>query len=169
MTGIRIVRRLREPRIDAAALRDAAARLAAAAEPLARRRGAVWPAAADVLLVGDRASAAAHRAANGADGPTDAITLLYAATPAEPARAEILLDPLVARRAAAARAPDTLLPEERSLPWDADRELALYLAHAFDHLAGSEDATATGYRAMRRRELRWLASLPAPPRFFLPG
>lgn len=168
MIRIGIVRRLREPRIDATALRDAAVRFAAAAEPLARRRGAVWPAAADVLLVGDRASAAAHRSANGADGPTDAITLLYAATPAEPARAEILLDPLVARRAAAARDPDTLLPEERGLPWDGDLELALYLAHAFDHLAGSDDATPAGYRAMRRRELRWLASLPSRPRFFRP-
>lgn len=165
---IRIVSRVRAARLDGAALLAAAERFASAAAPLARRRGAPWPARVDVLLVGDRASAAAHRAANGAAGPTDAITLLYAATPAEPARAELILDPLVARRAAAARDPATLLPEERALPWSADAELALYLAHGFDHLAGSDDAAAAGYRAMRRRELRWLAALPAPPRFFLP-
>ena len=169
MTEIRIVRRVRAPRLDARALRAAAA-FAAAAEPLARRRGrgAAWPAAVDVLLLGPRESAAAHRAANGVPGATDAITLPYAATPAAPARAEILLCPAVARAAAAGRDPATLLPEERALPWSADAELALYLAHGFDHLAGSEDAAAAGYRAMRRRELRWLAALPAPPRFFLP-
>ena len=167
-SDIRIVRRLRAPRLDAAALRAAAERLAAAAERLARRRGAPWPASVDVLLVGDRESAAAHLAANGAEGPTDAITLFYAATPADPARAELVLCPPVAVRAAAARDPATLLPEERTLPWSADAELALYLAHGFDHLAGSDDAASAGYRAMRRRELRWLAALPSPPRFFLP-
>ncbi|MBQ3810327.1 MAG: hypothetical protein II839_05855, partial [Kiritimatiellae bacterium] len=71
-------------------------------------------------------------------------------------------------RAAAVRDPATLLPDERALRWNADAELALYLAHGFDHLAGSDDATAAGYRAMRRRELRWLAALPSPPRLFLP-
>lgn len=167
MTEIRIVRRLRAPRLDARALRTLAGRLAAAAAPLARRRGAPEPAAVDVLLVGDRESAEAHLAANGAEGPTDAITLFYAATPAAPAHAEILLDPLVARRAAAARDPATLLPEERGLSWSEDAELALYLAHGFDHLAGSDDATAAGYRAMRRRELRWLAGLAPLPRLFL--
>ena len=168
MTDVRIVRRLRAPRLGADALLAAAAHVAAAAEALARRRGAPWPARVDVLLVGDRESAAVHLAANGAAGPTDAITLFYAATPAEPARAELVLCPPVAARAAAARDPATLLPDERALPWSADMELALYLAHGFDHLAGSDDATAAGYRAMRRRELRWLAALPSPPRFFLP-
>jgi len=37
-----------------------------------------------------------------------------------------------------------------------DRELALYLAHGCDHLAGADDATPRQRAAMRRRELRWL-------------
>jgi rRNA maturation RNase YbeY len=37
-----------------------------------------------------------------------------------------------------------------------DRELALYLAHACDHLSGAADATPPARRRMRTRELRWL-------------
>lgn len=37
------------------------------------------------------------------------------------------------------------------------RELALYVAHGFDHLAGADDDTPARRRAMRRRETRWLA------------
>jgi ssRNA-specific RNase YbeY (16S rRNA maturation enzyme) len=163
---VRVELRVRSPRIDAAALRDAAERLSALAAPLARRRGAPDFASLEVLLVGERASAAAHRAANGAEGATDVITLPYAATPLAPARAELVACPAVALRAAAARDPATLLPEERRLAWSADLELALYLAHGLDHLAGSSDATAAGYRAMRLRELRWLAALGPAPRLF---
>lgn len=39
---------------------------------------------------------------------------------------------------------------------DIDGELALYLAHGADHLAGSGDYTAADRQRMRRRELRWL-------------
>jgi ssRNA-specific RNase YbeY (16S rRNA maturation enzyme) len=43
-------------------------------------------------------------------------------------------------------------------------ELALYLAHGIDHLAGHDDDTPAARRSMRRRELRWLARLsPLPP------
>ena len=163
---VRVELRVRAPRVDRAALRAAAERLAALAAPLARRRGAPDFASLDVLLVGERASAAAHRAANGAEGATDVITLPYAATPLAPARAELVVCPAVALRAAAARDPATLLPEERRLAWSADLELALYLAHGLDHLAGSSDAIAAGYRAMRLRELRWLAALGPAPRLF---
>ena len=169
MTDIRVALRVRAPRLDGAAVRALAARLAAPAEALARRRGAPWPARIDVLFVGPRASAAAHVAATGAAGATDVITLAYAATPAEPARAELIVCPAVARAAAAARDPATLLPEERAQPWSADAELALYLAHGHDHLAGSDDAAPAGYRAMRRRELGWLAALAPLPRPFLPA
>jgi rRNA maturation RNase YbeY len=37
------------------------------------------------------------------------------------------------------------------------RELALYIAHGCDHLAGENDRTPDQRRRMRRRELRWLA------------
>ncbi len=164
---ISVAVRLRPPSVRAAAVLDVARRLAALAAPLARRRGSPAFARVDVILLGDRASAAAHRAVNGAAGPTDVITVPYAATPAAPARAELLVDPLVALRAAAARDPATLLPEERALPWSPSHELALYLAHGLDHLAGSEDATPAGYRAMRRRELRWLAALSPLPALFV--
>jgi len=40
--------------------------------------------------------------------------------------------------------------------WDASRELALYLAHGCDHLAGSSDDTPAERKTMRHRELRWL-------------
>ena len=36
------------------------------------------------------------------------------------------------------------------------RELALYIAHGCDHLAGQSDYTRVDYIRMRRRELRWL-------------
>ncbi len=38
------------------------------------------------------------------------------------------------------------------------REVALYLAHALDHLAGGRDSLPEGRRLMRRRELRWLSN-----------
>lgn len=38
------------------------------------------------------------------------------------------------------------------------RELALYVAHGCDHLAGEVDDSSAGYVRMRRRELRWLKS-----------
>ena len=167
MTNFRLVPRLRSPRLDAAALLAAARSLAGLAAPLARRRGAPDFASVDVVLHGDRASRAAHLAVMGEDAPTDVITLPYAATPDSPARAELLVNPCEALRRAARRDPATLLPEERALPWSADLELALYLAHGFDHLALSDDASAAGYRAMRRRELRWLAALAPLPRLFL--
>jgi rRNA maturation RNase YbeY len=40
--------------------------------------------------------------------------------------------------------------------WSPSRELALYLAHGIDHLAGAEDRNAVERRRMRTRELRWL-------------
>lgn len=175
MTRVRIVRRLRRPGIDPAAALAAAAFFESKAAALAARRGLSLPAGIDVVLHGDRASAAAHFAAMGVRGPTDVITLRYDATPLSPTRGELLVNPVEARRAAAARgAPGgpALLPGEESLAWSADAELALYLAHGFDHLAGSDDAAAADFRAMRRRELRWLAALAARsggalPRFFV--
>ena len=39
-----------------------------------------------------------------------------------------------------------------------DAELALYIAHGFDHLSGADDDTDANRAAMRETELRWLAS-----------
>jgi ssRNA-specific RNase YbeY (16S rRNA maturation enzyme) len=41
----------------------------------------------------------------------------------------------------------------------ADAELALYIAHGFDHLSGADDNTPARRAAMRRTEMRWLAAL----------
>ena len=40
--------------------------------------------------------------------------------------------------------------------WGASAELALYIAHACDHLAGETDDTEAARKRMRNRELRWL-------------
>ena len=48
------------------------------------------------------------------------------------------------------------LAEGRRRAGGAARELALYLAHGMDHLAGRDDDTPARRRAMRRRETRWL-------------
>ena len=42
-----------------------------------------------------------------------------------------------------------------------ERELALYIAHGIDHLAGESDADPRGRARMRRRELRWLRKAEA--------
>lgn len=41
------------------------------------------------------------------------------------------------------------------------RELALYIAHACDHLSGADDAGESQRRRMRQRELRWLREAAA--------
>ncbi len=165
-TPVRVLRRSPGFRIDSGALLQACRVFFRESRALALRRGLPPPdGGVDVLLLSPAASAAAHQAANGAEGATDAITLPYAATPFGPARGEILVCPAVARAAAADRTRLELLPEERDMPWSADLELALYVAHGFDHLAGSDDSTAAGYRAMRHRELKWLAkAFPDPAR-----
>jgi len=40
--------------------------------------------------------------------------------------------------------------------WNPSKELALYLAHGCDHLAGACDDSLEEYNRMRRRELRWI-------------
>lgn len=40
--------------------------------------------------------------------------------------------------------------------WSTARELALYLAHGCDHLAGARDDDEMNRRSMRRRELNWI-------------
>jgi rRNA maturation RNase YbeY len=79
------------------------------------------------------------------DEVTDVISLRYAAVPGDGTNltGEIYVN---VQRAA----------ERRRAPWNASRELALYLAHGCDHLMNSRDDTGAGYRRMRRRELKWL-------------
>ncbi len=152
MNSIRIQNRQRRHRIDRPALR----RLGQAILQCAARRAPAWDwRSIDVLLVDNAGIAPINAAAVGHEGPTDVITLPYEAIPGEPsgATAEIVLNVERAWQQGGAAA------------HGADRELALYLAHACDHLRGHDDATPAGRRSMRRREWRWLKQTGIPRLF----
>ncbi len=118
------------------------------------RRLAVWLAqqaelasysTLDILLTDDAGSVTTNRAVFGRDYVTDVISLAYPALPTEPGAAgELVINVELAAREGARRAGGP------------DRELALYLAHGCDHLAGADDATPRQRATMRRRELGWL-------------
>ena len=144
--------RPRSPALDAAAVRRLAETLAA----WAGGGGAPDFGAVTLCFVGPAAIARVHRQALGLPGETDVVTLAYAAAPGAPAAAEIFVNPALARRRGADRAALDLTAPERRLAWSPDHELALYIAHGFDHLAGADDAAPAGFAAMRRRELAWI-------------
>lgn len=98
-----------------------------------------------LLLVDDEGCAPVNEAAVGHQGPTDVITITYPALPGEEPgdSAEIILNLECAWKQGGGRE-------------GADRELAFYLAHAFDHLAGHDDATPADRTSMHRREWRWI-------------
>ena len=127
--------------IDRAALAALASRLAARAfgpdaEPYAEL---------SIMLVGDKDMPSCKERVFGIRIQTDVISLAYAAIPGiQPATAELVIN---AERA---------LQEGANRPGGAARELALYLAHGLDHLAGHDDDTPAARRSMRRRETRWL-------------
>jgi rRNA maturation RNase YbeY len=80
------------------------------------------------------------------EGPTDVITVRYDAIPGEEQPGDVA---------------ELYVNVERAVQlarrgWPAGRELALYLAHGCDHLAGEDDATADQKIRMRRREMKWL-------------
>ena len=99
----------------------------------------------EILLTDDAGIVAANRAVFGRDYVTDVISLAYSPLPGEAGGAgELIINVALAAREGARRAGGP------------GRELALYLAHGCDHLAGADDATPRQRAAMRRRELRWL-------------
>lgn len=101
-----------------------------------------------VIVVDDAGCAPINEAAVGHSGPTDVITLFYAAIPGDAASAEIVLNA------------ECALQQRPEDPW---RELVFYLAHAFNHLSGRDDDTPARRTAMHRRERRWLARLLSSP------
>ena len=111
-----------------------------------------------VHLLDDAGITSVNRAVMGHDGPTDVITQRYTPIPGEPGGliGELFINVERAHQAAPRRA-----------GWSADRELALYLAHGCDHLAGADDAMPRERARMRRRELAWLR-LATLERLFLP-
>lgn len=125
-------------RIDAAAVRLAALRLAELAKAPVDY--------VTVIVTDDEGISPINEAAVGHVGPTDVITLFYEAIPGddEGASAEIVINVQCALEQN---------PENPS--W----EFAYYLAHAFDHLSGRDDATPQTRTAMHRRERRWLAAI----------
>jgi rRNA maturation RNase YbeY len=148
---IEIVNRQRMFRLAMPALRQVAAALAAKAAT-----GEVWR-AVTVIVVDDAGIEPFNRSVFGRGGPTDVISQRYAPVPGEPAG---LVGELIVNAERAWQA-------GRRAGWSPSRELALYLAHGLDHLAGEDDATPAGFRRMRRRELRWLSVLRVPR--LLPG
>ena len=103
-----------------------------------------------VVLTDDAAMPAYKAGCFGFRAQTDVVTQAYAAVPGVcAATAELVVN---AERARA---------EGRRRPGGPARELALYLAHGLDHLAGADDDTPARRRAMRRRETAWLDADPA--------
>ena len=148
-------------RIDRGSLRSLATALAGAA-----RRGAAqapWR-ELTVILADDAMIDPINRAVMGHVGATDVITQRYEAVPGEPPG---LVGELVINVEQAWRV-GTDLAKARSA-WSPAHELALYLAHGCDHLAGAEDDTPAGRIRMRRRERRWLAGLVIPARLIRPA
>ncbi len=144
----------RRYRLDTAALRRLALSLAARAQASALEREP-WREVA-VHLLDDASIAPVNATVLGHTGATDVITQRYQACPGEPAGlvGELFVNVERAVRAAARRP-----------GWSPDRELALYLAHGLDHLAGADDQTPAARARMRRRELRWLRLTPAAALF----
>jgi rRNA maturation RNase YbeY len=99
-----------------------------------------------IHLLSDETITPVNQAIMKHEGPTDVITQRYDATPGEP---EGLIGELFINVERACTIP-------RAKGWTKQQELALYLAHGFDHLTGADDATAQQRTTMRRRERRWL-------------
>lgn len=129
------------------------ASLVAAAKRFARLSGErVGEIFRDVAIIvqDDAASDEVHRAIIGVEGATDVITQRYEAMPPEPpgVYGELYVNAERAMKAA---------PKRKG--WSPAKEFLLYVAHGFDHLSGADDLTPSGYAAMRRRELSWLAGV----------
>jgi rRNA maturation RNase YbeY len=110
-----------------------------------RTPGEVWQ-EVTIHLLTDKGIAPINQAIMNHEGATDVITQRYDACPGEP---EGLIGELFINVQRACSIP---CPKG----WTKQQELALYLAHGFDHLTGADDTTALERAAMRRRERRWL-------------
>ena len=110
-----------------------------------------------IVLTDDAAMPAYKAGCFGLRVQTDVVAQAYAAVPGVcAATAELVVN---AERARA---------EGRRRPGGPARELALYLAHGLDHLAGADDDVPARRRAMRRRETAWLDADPAAWRGIAP-
>lgn len=101
-----------------------------------------------VVLTDDEGITQTNRKFFGKDRPTDVISFRYNPVPGEDS--EATGDLIVNVECALREGPAHDGP---------DAELALYIAHGFDHLSGADDDTPQKRAAMRRTEKRWLAEL----------
>lgn len=100
-----------------------------------------------LILTDDNGITQANREFFGKDHPTDVISFRCEAIPGEEgATGDLLVNVECALREG---------PQHDGI----HRELALYIAHGFDHLSGADDDTPAHRAAMRRTELRWLEAL----------
>lgn len=101
-----------------------------------------------VVLTDDCGIIPANREFFGKDRPTDVISFCYDPVPGEENK---VTGDLIVNVECALR--------EGPAHNGADAELALYIAHGFDHLSGADDNTPQKRAAMRRTEKRWLTAL----------
>lgn len=111
----------------------------------------VWRDAA-VVLTDNAGIEAVNRLHLSRQGTTDVISFNYIPIPGD-------------RRG---RSGDIIVNVQRAVergssgrPPNASKELALYIAHGFDHLTGGRDHTPGARARMRRTELRWLEAAGA--------
>ncbi len=98
-----------------------------------------------VILVDDKGITQTNREYFGKNRPTDVISFRYDPVPGEDAAlgGDLLVN--VERAMLEGTARDNI-----------DYELALYIAHGFNHLSGAEDDTPEKRRKMRSTETAWL-------------
>lgn len=98
-----------------------------------------------VTLTDDTGIQTYKEAAFGIREITDVVTIHYTPSPADPMHeGEIFVN---VQRA---------FERQATTEWTCYHELALYIAHGFDHLTGANDHTPEKRKAMRQREKRWL-------------
>ena len=102
-----------------------------------------------IVLTDDPGITQPNREFFGKDRATDVISFRYDPIPGEEpaATGDLIVNVDCALREGAAR--DGI-----------DAELALYIAHGFNHLSGADDNTPKKRAAMRRTEKLWLNSIP---------
>jgi probable rRNA maturation factor len=131
-------------RVNLPAIRRLTAKLAAALE--AAGPETAWQ-EVTLLLTDDTGITQYNREFFGKDRPTDVISFRSEPIPGE----EGVTGDLIVNVECAVREG----PQHDGV----DAELALYIAHGFDHLSGADDDTPARRAAMRRTEMRWLAEL----------
>jgi probable rRNA maturation factor len=131
-------------RINLPAIRRLAAKLAATLETA--DPDTAWQGVA-LLLTDDAGITQYNREFFGKDHPTDVISFRGEAIPGEEgATGDLIVNVECAVNEG---------PQHDGM----NAELALYIAHGFDHLSGADDDTPARRAAMRRTEMRWLAGL----------